>query len=338
MAGDAISLVTGGGGFVGRHLVRQLVARGERVRSLGRHRYDHLPGEVEQVVGDITAANVVASACEGVGCVYHTAALPRVWGRRETFERINVGGTRNVVDACRSRGVPRLVHTSTPSVVFGARGHSDADERTPYPPGYLAHYPATKRDAEELVLRANDEVLATVALRPHLVFGPEDQSLMPRVVERARAGRLRIVGDGTNPISVAYVENVAAAHLQAADELSGEGRCAGKAYFINELRPVAAGEWISTLLDMAGEPPCRRRISAGIAYAGGAAMEAVWTVLRKRTEPPMTRFVARQLSEPHSFRIDAAIRDFGYAPPVDWPTALERTRAWAATAFGERGA
>ena len=328
-----LHLVTGGGGFLGRHIVRQLVERGDRVRTLGRHQYDHLPAAVEQRRGDITDAESVRAAVDGVDCVFHVAALAGVCRPRQLIESINIGGTQNVVAACEAAAIPRLVYTSTPSVVFGRRGHIDADESLPLPApsDYLDHYPRTKAIAEQRVLGQTEPIadnLRTVALRPHLVFGPEDQSLLPRVVSRARSGRLRIVGDGTNPISVAYVENVAAAHLQAADELAGQARCNRRAYFINEPEPVDAKEWIQTLLAMAGQPRCDRHISARMAYAIGAVMERVWPWVRS-DEPPMTRFVARQLSEPHSFRIDAARQDFGYAPPVDWIEALRRTEAWA---------
>ena len=327
------SLVTGGGGFIGRHLVRQLIDDGDDVRVLGRHHYTGLPDGVRQIVADITDRRSLDAVFDGVDVIYHVAALPGVAGRTEQYERVNIEGTQNVLEAALAAGVPRLVATSTPSVIFGRTGHVDADESLPYPDQYLADYPRTKAAAERRVLAASGSHLKTTAIRPHLVFGPGDTNLQPRVVERARRGRLRIVGDGKQPISVAYVENVAAAHRQAAFELDGEARCAGRAYFVNEPEPVKTGEWINTLLSLADQPRCERTIGAGAAYAAGAVLEQAWRWLPLSGEPPMTRFVARQLSEPHSFRTDAAERDFGYAPPVDWDTALDRTRAWATKRF-----
>ena len=335
-----VALVTGGGGFVGRHLVRQLVAQGDTVRTLGRNRYPHLPPEVTQHTGSILNDVSLAEAIAGTTVVYHAAALASSFGDPREFDRVNVEGTRRVLDACRDAGVRRLVYTSSPSVVFGHTGHIDADESLPYPDAFLADYPRTKAEAERLVLAADaaeeSGELRTVAIRPHLVFGPQDGSLLPRIVDRARRGRLRIVGPGDSPISVAYVENVAAAHRQAADELAGEARCGGRAYFINEPEALTTKVWINRLLGMAGQPPCERHVSPRVAYAAGATLETLWRLTGKTTEPPMTRFVAKQLSEPHSFRIDAAVRDFGYAPPVDWNTALARTSDWAAAAFEDK--
>ena len=334
----ATVLVTGGGGFVGRHIVRRLVARGEDVRTLGRRGYDYLPGEVDQVVGDVRDQAVLRRAAEGCDAIVHTAALAGVMAERSAIERINIAGTANALQAAAAANVLAFVYTSSPSVVFGTTGHIAGDESLPYPERYLDHYPRTKAAAERLVLAASDTSdasggLRTVALRPHLVFGPEDTNLHPRLVDRSRRGRLRIVGRGDQPISVAYVENVAAAHLQALDELRGAGRCRGRAYFINEKQPVETKAWINTLLAMAGEPACERHVPARLAYGVGGFLETAWRVFARADEPPMTRFVAKQLSEPHSFRTAAAERDFGYCPPVSWAEALGRTERWARARF-----
>lgn len=327
------ALVTGGGGFVGRYIVRQLVERGEAVRVLGRNSYPALAAVgAECVQGDVADAATVRDAVAGCDVVYHVAAIPGIWGSYAKYHRINVRGTENVIAACREHGIGRLVFTSSPSVVFDGGDHIDADESQPYPDGYLCAYPQTKAEAERQVLEANGvEGLATVAIRPHLVFGPEDGSLTPRVIEKSRKGRLKIVGDGSNKISVAYVENVAAAHLQAADELLGEARCAGKAYFINEEEPVAVKEWIATLLSFGGEPPCNKHVPFRVAYAAGSALETLWSLAFLKSEPPMTRFVALQLGRSHTYSITAAKRDFEYRPIVHWDEAISKTRDWYAS-------
>ena len=343
-----VAVVTGGGGFVGRHLVRQLIDRGDTVRTIGRRRYDGLPDEVEQHQLDLTAddlAEQLRPVLRDASVVYHTAGKVGAGVDDAAYKRANVHPIVPLLEACRDEGVTRLVYTSTPSVVFGRTGHTSADESLPYAdPREQPPYARTKAVAEAAVLAASGvedhagRSVLTTAIRPHLVFGPGDGSLMPRIVDRARAGRLRLVGPGDSPISVAYVGNVAAAHLQAADELAGQARNAGRAYFINEDPPpdgpLTTRRWIDTLLAMAGEPPVTRSIPPAAAIAVGAMLER-WYRFRGRTdEPIMTPFIARSLSQPHSYRTDAARRDFGYSPVVDWDEALARTQSWAAERFG----
>ncbi|MHC4876794.1 MAG: NAD-dependent epimerase/dehydratase family protein [Planctomycetota bacterium] len=319
------ALVTGGGGFLGQHIVEQLLADGVDVRVLCRGRYPALDElGVEFARGDLRDAEFVASACDGVDVVFHVAAVPGIWGSWNMFHGINTVGTENVIAGCRRHGVGRLVFTSSPSVVFDGGDHINADETLPYPTLYLSHYPHTKALAEQAVLVANDEQLATCAIRPHLIWGPRDTQLVPRLIRRAESGRLRLVGDGSNLISMAYVENVAAAHLQAARTLKPGSSVAGQAYFINEPEPVNCSDWINTLLGRAGLPPATKRISAKAAYRIGAAFEGVYSLLRISSEPPMTRFLASQLATSHTYRIDKAQRDFGYEPIVSVTEGLDR--------------
>jgi nucleoside-diphosphate-sugar epimerase len=319
------ALVTGGGGFLGLYIVEQLVARGNRVRVLARGTYPRLAElGVESQAGDVRDAEAVTRACAGIDVVFHTAAVAGVWGPWEHYHSINTLGTENVIAACRRQNVGRLVFTSSPSVIYDGRDHCGADESLPYPTRFLCHYPHTKMLAERAVLAANDATLATCALRPHLIWGPRDNHLIPRLIPRAKSGRLRRVGDGRNLISMAYVENVAAAHLQAADRLAPGSPVAGQAYFINEPDPVPLWEWVDTLLGRAGLPPVRRSISKPAAYAAGALLEGVWSALRLNSEPPMTRFLAAQLGGSHWYRIDKARRDFGDAPVVTVDEGLRR--------------
>ena len=233
-------LVTGGGGFLGLYIVEQLVEAGETVRVFCRGEYPRLKElNVETIQGDIRDAAAVERACTGIETVYHTAAVSGIWGPWDYFYGINTQGTLNVLEACQSQGVTRLIYTSSPSVVYDGSAHENASEKLPYSQNFLCHYPHTKMLAEQAVLAANGtRGLATVALRPHLIWGPRDNHLIPRLIQRAKSGRLRQVGTGENLISMCYVENAAAAHLQAAARLYCDSPVGGQAYFINEPEPV----------------------------------------------------------------------------------------------------
>lgn len=320
------ALVTGGGGFLGLYIVEQLVARGDKVRVLCRGRYPRLEElGVELVSGDVRDGNLIRRGCAGIDTVFHVAAVSGVWGPWEHYYGINTLGTENVIAGCRANDVPRLVYTSSPSVIYDGRDHCNANESLPYPTRYLCHYPHTKALAERAVLAANGTGgLSTVSLRPHLIWGPRDNHLIPRIIARARSGRLRRVGTGENLISISYVENAAHAHLLAGDRLTPGSPLAGQAYFINEPEPVNLWAWIEGLLDLAGLPRLRKSISPRAAFAVGAVLEAVYSLLHLSGEPPMTRFVSRQLSGSHYYDTSKATRDFGYRPIVSVSEGLRR--------------
>jgi nucleoside-diphosphate-sugar epimerase len=221
--------------------------------------------------------------------------------------------------------VQRLIYTSSPSVVFDGHDHVDAEESLTYPTDWLCHYPHSKALAEQALLAANhNDGLRTVSLRPHLIWGPRDNHLIPRLIRKARSGRLRRVGDGSNVVSVAYVENAAAAHLQVEASLRKSTQAAGRAYFINEPDAVNLWDWIDLLLHRAGLPPVERSVSKTAAVRIGHVLETVWKVLRLKSEPPITRFVAAQLAGSHSYSIAAAQRDFGYQPLCSVEEGLRR--------------
>jgi nucleoside-diphosphate-sugar epimerase len=322
-------LVTGGGGFLGSAVVRLLREAGvARVTAAGRRVYPHVEAiGAASVVADVGDGTAIAAAIAGHDTVVHTAALAGVFGPRAEYERTNVLGTLNVLAACRRHGVRRLVFTSSPSAVFDGTSHVDAGNDLAYPRRYLAHYPRTKAEAERLVLDANGPALATVALRPHLIFGPGDPHLVPRLVARARAGRLVRVGPGTNRVSLTYVDNAAHAHVDAAAGLAPGAPHAGRAYFVNQAEPVVLWQWLESLLAGVGAPLPTRRVSARTAYAAGALCELTWRVLGRAGEPPMTRFVAQQLALEHTYSLAPAARDFGYVERVGLAEATARTIA-----------
>lgn len=322
------ALVTGGGGFLGLAIVRQLRARGDEVTVLARGAHPRVEALGARLVrGDVADPEAVRTAITGAEVVFHVAARAGVWGPKAEFERANVTGTEAVLAACREAGVSRLVYTSSPSVVFDGSDHIDVAE-APYPARYEAFYPETKARAERLVLAANGPELATVALRPHLIWGPEDPHLFPGLFSRARAGRLRKVGAGDNRVSITYVDNGASAHVAAADVLAPGAPCAGRAYFINDPAPILLWEWLNQLFARLDIPPVTRSVPLGVARFAGAIAELAWSGLGLAGEPPITRFTASIVGTSHTYDIGPAVRDLGYAPAVGHEEALERTVAW----------
>ncbi|MFN0242406.1 MAG: NAD-dependent epimerase/dehydratase family protein [Planctomycetota bacterium] len=326
------AFVTGGGGFLGLAIVRELCARGDEVVSFSRSKNRQLDVlGAQHVTGDLTDGTSLAHAMKGADTVFHVAAKAGIWGAREEYERTNVAGTRHVVDACRANGVQRLVFTSSPSVCFDGRDHVNASNDLPYPTKFLAHYPASKAEAERLVLAANDrdgeQGLATCALRPHLIIGPGDPHLLPRLIARARARRLVIIGRGDNEVSLTYIDNAAHAHVCAADRLEPRAPHAGQAYFVTQQEPVQLWTWVNALLGELGIAPVTKRVSLPVAYAAGALCEAAWTWSRREGEPPMTRFLALQLARSHTYDMTSAKRDFAYVERVGMPEATARVVA-----------
>ena len=325
-------LVTGGGGFLGGAIVRQLVARGARVRTLSRSTYPELTRlGVEQFPGDL--ADPVATQCAVAGCtvVFHVAAKAGIWGSYDSYHQANVIGTENILAACRQHGVARLVYTSSPSVVFTGRDLEGANESLPYPARFEAPYPQTKALAEQRVLAANSPQLATVALRPHLIWGPGDNHLVPRILARGRAGQLRRIGSRPNLVDSIYIDNAADAHLLAAEKLFPGSPVAGRAYFLSNGEPLPLWTLVNRILAADGQPPVTRSIPTGVAYAAGVVLEFVHRALNLEAEPRMTRFLAHELSTAHWFDLSAARRDLGYEPKVSIDEGLRRLAAWLRT-------
>jgi 2-alkyl-3-oxoalkanoate reductase len=322
-------LVTGGGGFLGSALIKPLRASGLTVRSLARRFYAHLHElEVEQVQGDIADPEVVACAVEGCTTVFHTAAKAGLWGTDQEYQRTNVEGTRNLVAACRDHESRRIIYTSSPSVVFTGRDMENADESLPYSERYDAPYPRSKAHAEQMILAANAESLATLSIRPHLIWGPGDNNLLPRILARAKTGRLLKIGYGNPIIDPVYIDNAVDAHLRAAERLEPGSPVAGRAYFVTQGETVPIWEMINHLLKAAHQAPVRRTISRPMAVAVSGVLEAAYRLSGRTDEPPMTRFMARQLSTTHWFNNDAARRDLGYQPRVTIAEGLERLERW----------
>ncbi len=323
-------LVTGAGGFLGFGIARSLVAAGDEVHSFSRADHHQLGAlGITQHRGDLADAEAVAAAVEGCDLVYHVAARPGAWGPYRAYHDANVRGTEHVLAACRRHQVRDLVYTSTPSVVSRGTDLEGIDETLEYPPAFKAHYPATKAIAERLVRAENGSTLRTVSLRPHLIWGPGDPNLLPRLVQRAKAGRLRQIG-GSRLIDTTFIDDAVTAHLLAGDTLRSERwrQVAGKVYFISSGTPIGNWTMIDRMLAAADLPPVKRRISPRAAYALGCAMEMVYGTLRIQSEPPLTRWVVDELSTAHWYDITAARRDLGYAPSISLEEGMHRLARW----------
>jgi nucleoside-diphosphate-sugar epimerase len=320
-------LVTGGGGFLGKALIQQLIARGHSIHTLNRGRYPELEAMgVRCFQGDLADPAIVKEAARGCTTVFHVGAKAGVWGDYADYYKANVIGTQNVLLACRALGIPRLIHTSSPSISFAGEDQEGIDESNPLPDHYMAAYPATKAIAEKMVLAATSPELATVALRPHLIWGPGDNHIIPRLVDRARKGRLRLIGEAGKKVDAVYIDNAVEAHLCAYDRLQKGSPIDGKAYFVTNEEPMPMEDIINAILRAAGLPQVSRRISAQAAYMLGGAFEYLYRILRIRNEPPLTRFAAKQMSTAHWYDTRAAREELGYRPRVSMKEGFERLR------------
>jgi len=315
-------LVTGASGMLGRATATGLVERGDEVTVLQR-RPSGLP--CAEVLGDVADAAVVGRAARGQDAVLHLAAKVDVTGPWAEYAHANIAGTRAVLDACRAAGVGRLVHVSSPSVAHAGTALAGVGAGPPDPARARGRYSRSKAVAELDALAADSPALAVLAVRPHLVWGPGDTQLVGRIVERARAGRLPVIGSGAALIDTTYVDNAAAALVAAVDAC---GPVHGEALVVSNGEPRPVAEVLGRLCRAAGVPGPRGRVPFGAAWVAGAAAEGVWAATRRRSVPPLTRFLAEQLATAHWFDIGAARRDLGYVPQVPLDEGFARLRAW----------
>ena len=321
-------LVTGGGGFLGKAIVKRLIKERADVRSFSRKTYTELEAlGVEQIQGDIRDAKAVSNACSNVDVVFHGAAKIQLWGDYRDFFKTNVVGTENVIQACRERDIRHLVYTSSPSVVY--HGREDAagiNESTPYPEHYHTHYQKTKSIAEQRIVKAANNSLRTVALRPHLILGPGDTQLIPRLIKWSK--NLRIIGDGTNIIDWTYIDNAAHAHILAAEKLMVNQDISGKIFFISQGEPICLWELVNHILVSAGKDPVRKPFPKDAAYFLGWLSEKVYTWFRIPSEPKITRAHATEFARNSWFDISAARNELGYEPVIKSEEGLERLKDW----------
>lgn len=309
------ALVTGGGGFLGFELVKQLLAAGYRVRSFSRQHYAVLARlGVESRCGDLSRIADVRQAVQGVDVVFHVAARAGVWGKRQLYYDTNVRGTEHVVQACLQHGVKYLIYTSSPSVTFDGRAQEGVNEDVPYTQKFFCAYQETKTIAEQHVLQDRRPDLYALALRPHLIWGVGDPHFLPRLL--ARAKRMRFIGDGTNLIDTTYLSDAAAAHLCAAQALRHNHSLSGRAYFISGGEAQRTAVFLNALLAACGRPAIEKTMPRRLGLGLGTLCEAVFRLLGNELEPPLTYFVAAQLATAHWYDIRRAEQELNYRPRV----------------------
>lgn len=314
-------LVTGGQGFLGGALVRGLLAHrytaAEITVTARRPAPDLEALGVKVARVDLRQREAAIEVTRDVELIFHTAAKAGVWGDFSEYHAINVDATNHLLEGAQRHGVRYFVHTSSPSVTFPGHCEIDVDESSPYAKNPLNPYCLTKIAAEKAVLAADHpDGLRTLALRPHLIYGPNDPHLLPRVFDAASRGRLIRVGDGLNRVDVTHIDDTVAAHLAVLSRL-GDPEIWAKPYFITSGQPVLLWDWLDRLLFWKGLPPCRHALALRPAVALGTLMEWVYRLLRVRREPRLTRFSALQLGCSHTYSIERARRLLGYAPAVD---------------------
>jgi nucleoside-diphosphate-sugar epimerase len=304
-----------------------LLEEGWTVASFSRGRYPELEARgVACHTGDLADGAAVNDAFRNADVVFHVAARAGIWGEYAEYHAANVVGTQNVIQACRQNGVRKLVYTSTPSVVMNGRDIRNGDENLPLAQDYLCHYAATKAQAERLVLAANGPDLATVALRPHIIWGPGDNQILPRLAEKCRAGRLWLIGHGDNLVDTVFVDNAAKAHLDAARCLEAGAPPAGRVYFVSQGDPRPVRSILNEFLRAASLPPVTESIPVSVAYATAWLMETCYRIFGISGDPPLTRFFVLQMAREHYFDISAARKDLGYSPAVSIEEGMERLR------------
>jgi 2-alkyl-3-oxoalkanoate reductase len=311
-------LVTGGGGFLGKSICSNLIKRGYQVTSFSRKAYTNL--EEKGVVcykGDICSKPLLESALRGCDAVIHTAAKAGLWGSRKDYLKINFEGTQNLLKCMSAQKVKYLIHTSSPSVVFDGKDIKGSDESIPYSKNFYCDYAYSKMLAEKYILeKAINGDLFALALRPHLIWGPGDPHFIPRIINKAKKNQLRKIGSHQNHVDVIYIENAATAHIDALEHLFNKKQLSGKAYFLGQERPVNLWNFINSLLKACGGVHINKRIPYSIAYSLAIISESIFKTLRLQTEPPITRFLTKQLSHSHFFDHSRAKRDFCYTPKI----------------------
>lgn len=312
-------LVTGASGFLGRAVAAEFVARGHDVRTLQR-RPSHVDG-VTDILGSVTEPGRIARAVDGAMSVVHLAAKVSLAGPAQEFRAVNVEGTRLLLDAAERSGVTRFVYVSSPSVAYGGSALAGVGAEPASPRQAQGDYARTKAEAELLALARDSAAMQVVAIRPHIVWGPGDTQLIQRIVERARRGRLPLLNGGTALIDTTYVDNAATGIAAALERLD---HAHGNAYVLTNGEPRPVGEILAGICRAAGVHPPRWSIPAGLGLAAGAAIERGWALRPGSDEPPMTRFLAQQLSTAHWFDQRETRRVLDWSPSVSIDEGLDR--------------
>jgi nucleoside-diphosphate-sugar epimerase len=316
-------LVTGGGGFIGGALIRSLNKRDYHVRNFSRKKYDFLEElGVEQITGDLRNMYEIDHATKNIDIVFHVAAKVGLWGKYEDFYEVNVRGTKQLIESCRKNGVKHLVFTSSASVVFAGKSIINGDESLPYPNKPESYYAGTKAIAEQLVLKANDKDLKTMALRPHIVWGPGDTHIIPGILERVNKRKIFQLGRDVYLTDTTYIDNYTHAQVQAMEALM-TGKAEGQAYFISNGEPVRIWQFINSILEIYGYAPLNKKVPVYLAKFAGFMTENFYKIFLPSKEPTLTLFAIKELCSSHFFKLDKAKNELDYKPPVTTSQGLE---------------
>jgi 2-alkyl-3-oxoalkanoate reductase len=326
-------LVTGATSLIGAHVVARLCARGDEVTAFQRGHTERAGGfpaapettHAVTVLGDVADPDAVAAAVEGHDAVVHLAAKVGVTGTFDEYVRANVTGTRTLLAAARAAGVTRFVHVSSPSVAHGGEALVGAAAEPADPGTTRGHYATTKAEAERIALGATADGFAVTAIRPHLVWGPGDTQLVGRIVDRARSGRLALVGSGTALIDTTYIDNAADALVAALDRAS---EITGEALVVSNGEPLTVREILDRITIAAGVGPPRLAVPRRLAFAVGLVAEKVWDRTGRLDDPPMTSFLAEQLSTAHWFDQRHTREALGWEPAISLDEGFDRLAAW----------
>ena len=326
-------LVTGASSLIGAGVAEALARRGDEVVCFQRRAVgaDGQGVAISEVLGDVRDVDSVRSAMDGCDAVVHLAAKVGVVGEWEDYRSINVDGTANALAAARSAGVSKFVHVSSPSVAHGGEALVGAGADAPVLGRRHAYYAESKALAENIAVSAAGDDLGVVTIRPHLVWGPGDTQLVGRIVERAAAGRLALVGGGRALVDTTYIDNAVDALVAAIDAIAPGAACSGRAYVIANGEPRPIRDLLAGICAAAGVPFAPRNVPLAVATRAGALIERVWPLARRDGEPPLTRFLAEQLGTAHWFDPRPAAQDLGWTPAVTVDDGLARLAAWYAT-------
>lgn len=330
--GQPTAFVTGGSGFIGGRLTARLRQEGWAVRALARSSRSAEAVEAlgaKPVRGDLDDPDAMAEGARGCSHAFHAAAALGEWGRREDFVRGNVTGTENALRACRAAGVARFVHVGTEAALMAGQPLVQVDETAPLRPDSPAHYSATKAQAEQAVLAANRDGLETVVVRPRLVWGVGDTTILPGVIDAVRSGRFRWIGGGRHLTSTTHVENAVEGLLLGATRARS-----GRAYFVTDGEPVVFREFITELLATQGVSVPDREAPPGVVRVVAAGGEALWRLLPLPGSPPVTRLAYWLSALETTIDITRAREELGYRPvkTIEEGMAELRQAAGAATA------
>ena len=253
--------------------------------------------------------------------VFHTAAKAGIWGAYKEYYKTNYIGTKNISDICFKKKIP-LIYTSSPSVIFDGKDMKGADENVPYPAKFASNYSKTKAIAEQYVLKLGKKGLENIILRPHLIWGPDDNHLIPRILKKSK--RLARIGNKRNLIDTIYIDNASYAHILAAKKLLKNKNLSNKIYFVSQNEPIYIWDMIDEILKTHGIDKIKKRVPYFLAYFIACFFEAIYLILRIKKEPPITRFVVKELSHSHFFNTNAIQKDLGFFPTISIKEGLKK--------------